>query len=272
MVQAKAKNTLTKSLPSYKNPPVNEVVCGMRFQTPEKLRIPHIGLLWEKFREEYPNIQHASPIISVPGQIIEDKTTGFPLPRVWFINLQDNELIQFQCDRFYYNWRRRNGVYPRYPKVISNFEAAFNKIKDFFKENEFGDFITLELELSYINHIPKGEGWDTVEDLRNLLVDFPWKQRKDRFLPNPYKTTWTSVFQLPNENGHLTLNVKEVTRISDKVPIIILELIARKTCEITNEHREIRKWYDLAREWIVRGFADLTSAKIQKDIWKIENA
>ena len=36
---------LTGALPSYKNPPVNEVVCGMRFQVPDKLRIPHIGFL-----------------------------------------------------------------------------------------------------------------------------------------------------------------------------------------------------------------------------------
>jgi uncharacterized protein (TIGR04255 family) len=45
-------------LPSYDNPPVNEVVCGMRFYTPDKLRIPHIGLLWDKFRNEYPIIKH----------------------------------------------------------------------------------------------------------------------------------------------------------------------------------------------------------------------
>ena len=27
-------------------------------------------------------------------------------------------------------------------------------------------------------------------------------------------------------------------------------------------------WFDLAHEWIVRGFADLTTEKIQQNIWR----
>ncbi|MDL1974813.1 MAG: TIGR04255 family protein [Deltaproteobacteria bacterium] len=92
----------TGTLPSYKNPPVNEVVCGLRFDTPDKLRIPHIGFLWDKFRADYPIIQHAPPIASAKGEILVDQATGMPLPRVWFINRSDDQLIQFQCDRFYF--------------------------------------------------------------------------------------------------------------------------------------------------------------------------
>jgi hypothetical protein len=29
----------------------------------------------------------------------------------------------------------------------------------------------------------------------------------------------------------------------------------------------IRAWFDLGREWIVRGFADLVDKKIQKEQW-----
>lgn len=268
MAQTTSKKTSAKKLPSYKNPPVNEVVCGMRFQPPEKLKIPHIGLLWSKFRGEYPNIQHANPI----GQIIIDTETGLPLPRVWFINKQDNQLIQFQYDRFYYNWRCRNDVYPRYPNVIKNFEAAFKKINIVFTEYGLGELLPIELELSYINHIPKGEGWNTFEDLRKIFLDFPWKQAKERFLPNPAKITWTSVFQLPDGKGHLTVNVKEATRTRERVPIIVLELVARMVSESTIKKEEIREWYDLAHEWIVRGFTDLTTRSVQKDIWEREDA
>ena len=62
----------------------------MRFHTPDKLRIPHIGLLWEKFRADYPTIQHAAPIASVKGEMVVDVATGMPLPRVWFINSADD--------------------------------------------------------------------------------------------------------------------------------------------------------------------------------------
>jgi uncharacterized protein (TIGR04255 family) len=72
-------------LPSYKKPPVNEVICGMRFHTPEKLRIPHIGLLWNRFRTDYPRIQHAPPITSAKGELLIDQEAGLPMQRVWFI-------------------------------------------------------------------------------------------------------------------------------------------------------------------------------------------
>lgn len=135
-------------LPSFKNPPVNEVVCGMRFQTPDKLRIPHIGFLWEKFRADYPVIEHATPIASVKGEVVVDMVTGMPLPRVWFINKSDDQLVQFQFDRFYFNWRRRQSDYPRYDHVIKNFESVLNNIAIFFNEFEFGELRPIEYELA----------------------------------------------------------------------------------------------------------------------------
>ena len=84
---------LTEALPSYKNPPVNEVVCGLRFDIPNKLKIPHIGLLWDKFRADYPIIQHAPPIASAKGEILVDPTIGMPLLRVWFISESDDQLV-----------------------------------------------------------------------------------------------------------------------------------------------------------------------------------
>ena len=56
------------ALPSYKRPPVDEVVCGFRFERLRGLKVPHIGLLWEKFRNEYPTVQHAIPIASDVGE------------------------------------------------------------------------------------------------------------------------------------------------------------------------------------------------------------
>jgi hypothetical protein len=75
----KSNKKLSSQLPSYKKPPVNEVICGMRYQTPANIWIPHIGILWSKFRQEYPNIQHANPIFSSP---LEDLATGLPLSSV----------------------------------------------------------------------------------------------------------------------------------------------------------------------------------------------
>ena len=256
------------TLPSYKNPPVNEVVCGLRFDTPDKLRIPHIGFLWDKFRADYPIIQHAPPIVSAKGAILVDQAIGMPLPRVWFINKSDDQLVQFQIDRFYFNWRRRQSDYPRYDHVIKNFESVLNTILNFFSEFELGELKPIEYELSYINHIPKGQGWDTIDDLPRIFSDFVWTQTTERFLPNPEKIAWQTEFPLPEKKGHLIVSSKQAIQKEDKVPLLVLELKTRGIDESATKDR-MREWFDLAHEWIVRGFTDLTTSEIQK-IWERE--
>jgi uncharacterized protein (TIGR04255 family) len=259
----------TGTLPSYKNPPVNEVVCGIRFQTPDKLRIPHVGLLWGKFRKEYPNIQHASPIAAVTGELPVDNTTGLPFQRMWFINNSDDQLIQFQFDRLYFNWRRRQNLYPRYPHVIKNFEAVLNTVSNFFNEFELGELNPIECELSYINHIPKGQGWNTIDDLPRIFSDFVWCQATGRFLPNPINIAWQTGFLLPEKKGRLIISLKQATRTDDKTPLFVLELKAIGLAESTSKEA-IRGWFDIAHEWIVRGFNDLTTSEIQKLVWERE--
>lgn len=256
------------ALPSYKKPPVNEVVCGMRFQSPDKLRIPHIGLLWNKFRADYPNIQHAPPIVDAKGGIQIDRETGMPIPRVWFINESDDQLIQFQFDRFYFNWRRKQGEYPRYPHVIRNFESVLNTIDVFFREHSLGELSPVEYELNYINHIPKGEGWNTIEDIPKIFSDFIWGRKTSRFLPNPSGIAWKTEFPLQEKMGRLVVTLNQATRIEDKVPLFVLELKANGFDDSADK-KAFRKWFDVAHEWIVRGFTDITTPEIHQ-IWERE--
>ena len=256
------------ALPSYKNPPVNEVVCGLRFNPSDKLFIPHIGFLWEKLRADYPVIQHAVPLATAKGEIPIDWVTGIPLPRVWFINKSDDQLVQFQADRFYFNWRRRESDYPRYDHVISNFESVLKEVTIFFSEFELGELTPIEYELSYINHIPKGQGWNTIADLPKIFLDYTWKKPTKRFLPKPGKVAWNKEFQLPEEKGILNVSLKQGIRTEDKVPLLILELKTRGIDESAGKEG-LREWFDLAHEWIVRGFTDLTTPEIH-EIWERE--
>ncbi len=262
------KNSTT-ILPSYRKPPVDEVVSGMRFQVPSGLRITHVGLLWDRFRKEYPNIEHAFPIAMAKGEIPTDSVTGLPLPRVWFINEKDDQLIQFQSDRFYYNWRRRKDEYPRYQFVIKNFEYLLNTILEFFSEFGLGQFKPLEYELTYINHIPQGQGWSSPGNLEEVFADLNWNPSAHTFLPNPSAISWQNDFELPGNKGHLNTILRMATRTADKVPVLVLELRTTSTGELSIGS-EFREWFDLAHEWIVRGFTDLTTPSVHK-IWERED-
>jgi len=261
-----------KPLPTYKKPPVNEVVCGLQFQPIAGFSIPHVGLLWDKFRRDYPRIQTAQPMATHKGEVIADTATGLPLPRIWFINERDDQLIQFQFDRFYFNWRRRKeGDYPRYNHVIEHFEQALNTFQKFLREFDLGELKIIEFDLSYINHIPKGQGWNIIKEIDNIFSDFVWKQNPGRFLPDPVNVAWQAEFSMPEEKGILAVSLKKGTRIADKTPLFILELKARGPAK-ANGGEELRRWFDSAHEMIVLGFSDLTSPDVQKSLWEIENA
>ena len=256
-------------LPSYRKPPIDEVVSGMRFLIPSDLRITHIGLLWNKFRKDYPNTQHALPIAMTKGEIPVESVTGLPLPRVWFINEKDDQLIQFQSDRFYYNWRRRKDEYPRYQFVIKNLECVLNTLSDFFNDFGLGQFKPLEYELTYINHIPQGQGWNSAENLEGVFRDFNWSATAHGFLPDPTTVSWQSAFELPGNKGRLNTGLRMATRTTDKAPVLVLELRATGIGESSTVDA-FREWFDLAHEWIVKGFTDLTTPLVHK-IWERED-
>src|SRR5206468_7988683 len=120
-IGGKPEHEVGTRLPDYENPPVTEVVCGMSFK-PVQLQIPHIGLFWERCREEYPTCQEVAPLLPVIERFGEEDTSEaqvfneVPLPRVWFIHRQDTGIIQLQRDRFLHNWKKGKptDAYPRY--------------------------------------------------------------------------------------------------------------------------------------------------------------
>jgi uncharacterized protein (TIGR04255 family) len=262
-----SKNT-TIPLPSYKKPPVDEVVCGFRFEPLSQLKVTHIGLLWERFRTEFPTVQHAAPIAN-DASLLVDETTGIPLPRVWFISKADNELIQFQPDRFYYNWRHRGDDYPRYPSIIKKFEKAKIQLEAFTSELNLGTIKPVDCELTYINHILQGQGWESINDLPKVIPDFSWQSEKHDFLPNPTNVAWQVRFELPENKGWLNVKLNQATRKTDGVPSLILDLTA-KGLGGDKTAKAMRNWFDLAHEWIVRGFTELTAKEIQETFWKRE--
>jgi len=256
--------------PNYENPPVVEVVCGIQFKSIDKLLAPHLGLLWEKFKPDYPICQEVAPLSPIIEKFDDKVQASFgfqevpPLPRIWFIHKGDSGIVQVQRDRFLHNWRKvlPEDEYPRYPKVIELFKDRLDRFEIFLSENEFGKLQPVQYEMTYINHIWMGEGWENLPEIGKVFPDFSFRATTGRFLPAPETINWRTSFLLPNKMGRMHVTIRNGKRRSDEKPMVIMDLTVRGFIE-----EGMEKWFDIAREWIVCGFADLTGQDIQTQVW-----
>lgn len=267
------------ALPSYKNPPVIEVVCGIQFKPLEKLLVPHYGELWEKFKPDYEQCQENAPIVpaierfdKLPATDIQIPSEPF-LPRVWFVHKDGSGVIQVQRDRFLHNWRKTEADYPRYGRVINLFQAHYATFVAFLDDRELGTVEPLQCEMTYINHMPQSEGWEIMEDFSKVFPDFPWhsndpwKPDKKRFLPTPEGRNLRLNFALPDKTGRLHVTIRNGVRLEDERAILLMELTVRGI-GADKSAEAMKAWFDKARLWIVRGFADLTGKDMQDNIWR----
>jgi uncharacterized protein (TIGR04255 family) len=263
---------------NYGNPPVVEVVCGILFKPIQQMLAPHLGLLWEKFRSEYPNCREVPPIAPIIEEFEErggeqelhiELTEKPPLPRIWFIHKNENGIIQVQRDRFLHNWRkvRPDDEYPRYYTVIEMFRNHLSSFESFLKENGLGQITPLQYEMTYINHIPQGEGWETIKEIGSVFPDFAFRSDQRRFLPHPEAINWRTSFVLPDRSGRLHVTVRKTRERGSSRSILLLELTVRGIGD-DKSLNGTWNWFNLAHEWIVYGFADLTGEEVQRKVWK----
>lgn len=263
-----------RKLPSYEQPPLTEVACSLLFSSIEGLLSPHIGLLWQIFQPEYPFCDDVVPI-APRIEVFDDQNAEPqfklsnipPLPRVLFTNQDGTRIIQIQRDRFVHNWRKINSdsEYPRYGGLIKDFQNYLAKFNDFLAEAELGQVQPLQYELTYVNQVPQGQAWSTLEDIGQVFPDLSWETSTPRFLPQPQSISWAITFDLPDKLGRLHTSVRPA--ILNETSILLFEITARGIGNYTSLET-LQNWFDMAHEWIVCAFADLTGEEAQAKIWK----
>lgn len=156
-------------LEKLKNPPVVEVVCGVYFESLQGIDPVLLGTYWQDRRSEYPG-REIREAVSLPGVRFG---TGHPPLRTWFVSGGNGSfVIQIQHDRFYLNWRLRDGTYPRFStedglkvRVLKEFEV-FSE----FCRSEFGKAPKpVSIELGKIDHFVEQRHWEDKEDLGKMF-------------------------------------------------------------------------------------------------------
>ena len=268
---------MPKSLPDYANPPVIEVVCGVGFTPLPAFKAVHLGLLWERFRKEYPKVEEQAPLAMPLEQL--DVLGGSssqlqfvevpPLPRVWFLDDKGNGIVQVQRDALLHNWRKLKDAdkYPRFKTVFAEFIDYFGRFGDFARDHDLGSLVPAQYELTYVNHIFSGEHWQDGMPLNSVFPDFHWRQ-EERFLPSGYEAVQIkTAMRLPEDSGRLHVSIQTGFKRPENIPLIVLEMKARGMAQSPSVDA-MANWFGVAHEWIVRGFSDITDKKLQATLWE----
>jgi uncharacterized protein (TIGR04255 family) len=250
-----------------------EVVCGVLFNDLNTLRVPHIGLFWSQLREAFPATEERplldaviESVVAGPASVQLELLNSPPLPRVWFIASDGESLIQIQRDRFLYNWKRTSfdDPYPSYDFIIANFEDWLGRFRSFLEDEKLGSLEFRQYELTYVNHITADNGLAAIGESA-ILTDHVRSNIGTRFLPEPENFNWRTVYTLPSNQGRLHVWAQTVLR-PDSQRILRLDMTARGIPEDRSDTAR-KDWFSVAHDWITNGFADVTNATAQKDIW-----
>ena len=122
IIDIKMKKIKAKT-PKYENPPLAEVVFGLQFSDLTTFSAPYIGDLWTALgRKNFTSTSEQYPILKLDKTgMINSLLLPQDLKRYWFIHKDEESLVQFQRDRFIYNWRKKpKSEYPHYDKTKSS--------------------------------------------------------------------------------------------------------------------------------------------------------
>ena len=250
--------------PTYENPPINEIVCGIRFDSIQSLQSGHLGILWQQFRADFPKTEDQNLVTSVPEEDLAPPNKP-PLPRVWFIHENENEVIQVQRNCFLHNWRKRrpDDKYPGYEKVVDNFEKYLSCFEAFLAAEDLGRLVPREYELTYIDLIPKGHGWESLGDLAKIFPNLLSRTSENMLLNDVQGISWQTIFDLPNRLGQLGVSIRNAQRVSDNQQIIYIEFKAISS----GADKPTRGWFNAAHNTITQLFSNLVSNDIQEKFW-----
>lgn len=265
-MQEKAPS-VERKLPDFENPPAVETVMGVHFAPITGLQSPYFGLYWARIRGDYPRFEIQPPLMPAagPDHLISQlrSPVDFPL-RSWFFNQDETRLIQVQNNAFLHNWRKTadGNRYLHYDDLRPHFERGWQEFRRFLEDEGLGLPTVSICEVTYVNHIDRGSGWETFADLSRVFPNWS-AETSGGVLPSPELVALNTSYPISGTNGHLQIVAQPVVRQHDTKETIQLTVTAR--CKPSSSlDKDICVCLDEARSWVVKGFTDFTSQEMHK--------
>lgn len=266
----------TQPIVTFKTPPVVEVACGVQFD-PLPLSMAHMGLFWHQLKDAFPTAQDAMPLLPViesPQGTVSQGPEAIDIQilpetrRLLLTDAKRQHLLQIQNNRFHHNWRKQSesDIYPRFHEICSGFLERWNEFETFLRAEGLPTPHIIQCELTYVNHIMSGSLWSKESGFEDL---FPWLGPGMRVMDNAPEIECVLRFPMPDSHGRLHAAIKTGRRISDKLPVVVLDLTVRGALQSGQEHDSLGEWFATARKRIVDTFVNLTGHKAHA-AWGIE--
>ena len=259
-------------LPDFRSPPVMEVALAVQFE-PIDITPAHLGLIALRMRElGFDQIEQHPPLQPVIEQFGAPRGPqqvrlefGIPQARHWFVSKDGNTLVQLQPDRFIHNWRKVQigDEYPRYESIRATFLKRLDEFTEFVTNERLGEIIPNQCEVTYVNHVRPNGQWHDASGLA-YMVGISGNSYADGFLPKPEDTRGAARYVIESEGepiGRLHVNCHTALDLKQNQPVVAINLTARGAPRSAGLDG-VLQFMDIGREWVVRGFADITTPQM----------
>lgn len=253
-----------QSFPVFDSPPVVETAVGVEFSPLAKWDIPAFGLYWSTVRKRYPEAKtqyvlgrpEVAPFLMLP-----------PVPRCQFLDRTGSRLIQVQGDRFFYNWQRNTAdvEYPHYDMLRPVFKDEWSGLTSFMEAQEIGFPEVQTCEVTYVNQIEHGAGWNDLGDLAQVVTCWGALPLPES-LSEQQVVALNATYRMEEGEGMLTFQLHNAVRNSDGKPVLQLALSSRGRPR-SSSIDDVLQWLDLGHSTVVRSFAHFTTSRMH-EIWK----
>jgi uncharacterized protein (TIGR04255 family) len=254
---------------NFNNPPLNEVVIGVQFSPPNEYNQLYAFEVWNLYKKDYPQVQE-KPYLPSSFETFGISQTGHQIinlgganhDRFWFISENGNELIQFQNDKLFHNWRKLEdeaSLYPRYDAIIKKFSSELDILLNYFKKFDQRDTIINQCEISYISHIK----FDiTDQDIMHSFFNcFNFKEQDASDFAVTFRR---SIKRDNNPVGRLICDIK-VANDQKGNPMILVNLTVRGA-PASGRREDAIKFINEGHNSIIETFENITTKEAHR-IW-----
>jgi uncharacterized protein (TIGR04255 family) len=259
-------------------------VLALQFDRPA-IDLEVLGLLAGRLKADFPTQQQQPPLPPMqeatgqPGPPqFEVQFGAMPMPRTWFSSPDGHRLVQVQSDRLVLNWRRLEGdePYPRYVFLRDLLSQLLGKLTEVFEAAKTEVPAVNFSELSYINEIAvPGVGPGQPHPDLAQIIEFVERLAGRTFLPQAEDAQFQARWRIPKDQlpdgsaiGRLYVVLSPGFRADTQLPIYVMNMTTRIVPPPTSNFDMALELLDIGHDWIVRGFADLTTEDMHR-YWQV---